>query len=131
MAQISGATPVTNALAAVRDFALANGVEGQDLSRLCVIVEELIANLYEHGGVGPEEIVELSLAPESDGVRIIVTDPGRPFDPRLAKSGKRRPSRGGGAGIDIVRQWVSQIDYEFEDGRNCLQLLVPLRREGS
>ena len=129
LAHISGATPVTNAIEAARDFALANGIVGHDLSRLCVIVEELITNLYEHGGVGPEEIVALSLAPESDGVRIILTDPGLPFDPRMAKSGKRRPSRGGGAGIDIIRHWVSRIDYGVADGRNRLELLVPLRGE--
>ena len=129
LVNISGATPVTNAIEVARDFALANGVVGHDLSRLCVIVEELIANLYEHGGVGPEEIVELSLARESDGVRIIVIDPGRPFDPRMARSGRPRPSRGGGAGIDIVRQWVSRIDYGVTDGCNRLELLVPLRGE--
>ena len=87
MVQISGATPVTNAIEVAREFALANGVVEHDLSRLCVIVEELMANLYEHGGVGPEDIVELSLARESDGVRIIVIDPGPPFDPRMAIQG--------------------------------------------
>lgn len=129
LAHISGAAPVTNAAKVARDFAVANGITGDDLSRLCVIVEELFANLYEHGGVGPDELVDLSLSRASDGVQIIVIDPGRPFDPRVARSGKRQSSRGGGAGIDIVREWASQIDYGVTDGRNCLELVVPLRAD--
>ena len=128
--QISGATPVIDAVELTRDFAGAHGISGHDLSRLCVIVEDLIANLYEHGGVEPDEIVEMSLCAEPNHVRMVVTDPGRPFDPRLARKGRRRPSRGGGAGIDIVRRWASDIDYGPKDGRNRLQLLVRLRGEG-
>ncbi len=127
LVRIAGATPVTDAANVARDFAVANEISGSDLSRLCVIIEELFANLYEHGGVTHDELVEMSLSTGADGVRIIVVDPGRPFDPRDAKSSKRRSERGGGAGIDIVRSWASHVDYRTSEGRNRLELLFPLR----
>lgn len=129
LVQIGGATPVTDAANIAHDFAVANEISGSDLSRLCVIIEELFANLYEHGGVTHDELVEMSLSMHAGGVRIIVVDPGRPFDPRDAKSGKRRPERGGGAGIDIVRTWASQVDYHTSEGRNRLEVVIPLRRD--
>lgn len=128
--RISGANPVTDAAHATRAFAVENRIVGGDLSRLCVIVEEVFANLTEHGGVGPDDFVDLSLSTGPDGVRIVIIDPGRPFDPRVARPGQRRPDRGGGAGIDIVRSWASHIDYRSSAGRNRLALLVPLRGDG-
>lgn len=128
---ISGAKPVTDATNAARDFAVENEVTGSDLFRLCVIVEELFANLYEHGGVAHDGLVEMSLSTGPDGVRIIIIDSGRPFDPRDAKSAKRRPARGGGAGINIVRSWASHVDYRVSNGRNHLEVVIPFRIDGS
>ncbi len=127
MVQIGGATPVTDAANVARNFAVANHIDGSDISRLCVIIEELFANLYEHGGVTHDELVQMSLSTSVGGVRIVVVDPGRPFDPRDAKSSRPRSERGGGAGIDIVRGWASQFDYRRSEGCNRLELLVPLR----
>ena len=118
---------MTDAASATRTFAAANGISGDDLSRLCVVVEEWVANLYEHGGVGPHETVEIALAADPKGVRIVIVDPGRAFDPRRSKPGGGLPERGGGAGIDIIRKWASHIDYRVVDGRNRLDLLIPLR----
>lgn len=101
-------------------------IDGSDPSRLCVIIEKLFANLYEHGGVTHDELVKMSLSTSVRGVRIVVVDPGCPFDPRDAKSSKRRSERGG-AGIAIVRSRASQFDYRRSEGRNRLELLVPLR----
>lgn len=128
--RISGANCVTDAADAMRAFAVENRIAGRDLSRLCVIVEELFANLTEHGGVRPEDFVDLALSSDSNGVRLVIVDSGRPFDPRLARSGKRRPDRGGGAGIDIVRSWATHIDYRSFAGRNRLALLIPLSGDG-
>lgn len=128
--RITGANLVTDAADATRAFAVENRISGGDLSRLCVIVEELFANLVEHGGVGPDASVDLLLSTCPDGVRIVIIAPGRPFDPGLARPGQRRPDRGGGAGIDIVRSWASHIDYCSSAGRNRLALLIPLRGDG-
>lgn len=128
--RIGGATSVSDAADAMRAFAIENCVVGADLSRLCVIVEEIFANLIEHGGVGPDDMVDLSLSTDPDGVRIAIVDPGQPFDPRSVSPAHRHPDRGGGAGINIVRSWASHIDYRPSAGRNHLTLLIPLRGDG-
>lgn len=87
---------MTDAASATRAFAAANGISGDDLSRLCVVVEEWVANLYEHGGVAPDKTVEITLANDPKGVRILILDPGRAFDPRKDEPGKGLPERGGG-----------------------------------
>ena len=47
-----------------------------DVSRLCVVIEELVANLYEHGGLTGSDAIDLSL----------VSAPGRNYD-RAVRSG--------------------------------------------
>ena len=96
-------------------------------ARLAIIVEELAANLIEHGGVGGDGEIELLLAHEADGVRIVLSDSGAAFDLRTAPSEEAIPERGGGAGIDLVRAWTEIVDYHSEPGRNRLELRLPVR----
>jgi len=99
------------------------------VSRLCVILEELVTNLYEHGSVSRSDGVALTLSTIPGAIRIVLADPGEPFDPRTARSTKRRPARGGGAGINIVRAWTRFIDYNVRPGRNRLELLMPIHND--
>lgn len=101
-----------------------------ELARLSIIIEELVANLYEHGGVTAEQQVELRLASEPGGIRITILDPGTPFDPRSAPTPRARPERGGGAGIDMVSAWAEYVDYQVTDKGNRLELLLPVATRG-
>ena len=124
--RISGTNAVTQASDAARAFAEAQWLGEDEVARLCIIIEELVANLYDHGGVGREEEVILSLASEPKGLTITIADPGKPFDPRQPR-GKNDPSdRGGGAGIDIIRSWALITGYEVTDKGNRLELYLPL-----
>jgi len=125
--RLSGPTAVHDATAAARDFAEAGGLDEADASRLAVVVEELVTNLYDHGGLGEEDefFVELSLT-EVD-LRLVITDPGQPFDPGGADNGDL-PQRGGGAGLKLVRAWASQIRYQSAKGRNQLVVHLPVHR---
>ena len=124
---VSGATAVHDATTAARQYAERGGVADEDVSRLAVVVEELVINLYDHAEASPKEeiLVELSLS-EFD-LRLAVTDSGAPFDPGSADNGDL-PQRGGGAGLKLVRAWASQIRYQSADGRNQLVVHLPVRR---
>ena len=95
-------------------------------ARLAVIVEELVANLVEHGDVAAGTIIEFGMAATADGVRVVLIDDAAPFDPRTAPHVGDRPDdgRGGGAGLAIVRAWSRILAYSRIDGRNRLELLV-------
>lgn len=101
-----------------------------ELARLCIIVEELVANLYDHGGLSEVHEVKLSLESEPGGIRIIITDPAAPFDPRSSPTASRHAERGGGVGIDIVRAWAEFVAYSTTAEGNRLELLLPIGAQG-
>ena len=125
--RVSGTDAVTKASSAARRFGEAQWLTEDEVARLCIIVEELVTNLYDHGGVGHGDAVKLSLASEPGGIRIIIEDKGAPFDPRQPRQKKDEiTERGGGAGIDIVRSWAVITAYETSGSGNRLELVMPL-----
>ena len=123
---LRGKEAVVEASDAARAFGEAQWLTEDECARLCIIIEEMIANLYDHSGVAETDEVELSLASEPGGIRIVIVDPGAPFDPRSAPMPREQPERGGGAGIDIVRAWAEIVDYALIPEGNRLELLLPI-----
>ena len=111
-----------SALAACHDLAL----PPPDAARLSVVVEELVANLFDHAGLGQSDMIELSLSRTRHGVEVGIADSGAPFDPRSACP-SNTPSRGSGAGLDIVRRWAEVRSYVPGPPLNRLHLWVPVR----
>ena len=126
--RLKGAGAITQASAAARAFGEAQWLSEDETARLCIIIEELLVNLYDHGGVTGEDEVRLELESEADGLRVVIVDPGKPFDPRQALVRSDSPERGGGAGIDIVRAWAQLVSYEAAPKANRLELVLPILR---
>jgi serine/threonine-protein kinase RsbW len=124
--QLQGRGAVTEASGAARAFAEEQQLAEDDRARLCIAMEELVANLYEHGGLTNLDRIELSIGRVADGIRVVIVDPGKPFDPRSSSPKRERPDRGGGVGIDIVRSWVKFIDYRVTSQGNRLELVLPI-----
>lgn len=106
--------------AAARRFAVDRCLAPAQAARLAILVEELVSNAREHGGVADEEQIDLTLADGAEGLVVILTDPGRSHDPRSHVAADWVPERGGGAGLDLVRQWTDILDYRRIAGRNEL-----------
>jgi anti-sigma regulatory factor (Ser/Thr protein kinase) len=124
--QLQGSEMVRQALAAAREFGDAEGFARDQSARLCIVIEELLTNLRDHGGLTDEAMVQLDLAREPAGIRVRLADPGRPFDPRTAQPNREPAARGGGVGIEIVRAWAKFIDYQVTPEGNRLELIVAL-----
>jgi serine/threonine-protein kinase RsbW len=127
--RLQGTDAVRQAADAAREFGEAQLLNQDELARTCIVIEELIANLYDHGGLTGEDHVELSFLSEPEGIRVTIADPGNPFDPWAAPLRRERPRRGGGAGIDIVRAWAQFVRYDVMPEGNRLEFLLPLRPE--
>jgi anti-sigma regulatory factor (Ser/Thr protein kinase) len=123
---VRGRASITEASLAARAFGEAQWLTEDECARLCIIIEELVANLFDHAALSDADAVALTLASEPDGIRIVIVDPGAPFDPREAPSPRERPERGGGAGIDLVRAWAQIVDYAQVPEGNRLELLLPI-----
>ena len=121
---LSGAAVVGDAVAATRRFANGEALPADDAARLCVIVEELVTNLLEHGA--SRAPIGLALERSATAVRIVIDDGCQPFDPRSADDATVVPARGGGAGLRLVRAWAEILGYDRVAGRNRLELLFPL-----
>jgi serine/threonine-protein kinase RsbW len=102
-------------------FAQAAGLQPADGDRLCVIVEELVANVFEHGGA---TVARLALRHHDGSVGIELTDDGAAFDLRTAPLSHVRPARGGGAGLAIVRAWTDALGYERHGQLNISRLAL-------
>lgn len=124
---LTGGDAISQATNAARAFGKTQGLAEEHVARLCILIEELVANLFEHGGVTGADQVELMLLGEPLGIRVILVDPGMPFDLRLAPPGQGNSDRGGGVGIDIVRAWAQIVGYDVTAEGNRLEFLLPLR----
>lgn len=94
-------------------------------ARLAIIVEEIVANVVEHGDCPPGSELVLMIAKDGDRIEVSVEDGGTAFDPRSHVSeATMPPPRGGGAGLALVTHWAKTIDYSRVDGRNRLKLIL-------
>lgn len=95
--------------------------------QLNLVLEELITNTVSYGhpdGAGAP--IRLRMERLGDVVEIDVVDEGVAFDPRTAPEpdldAALEERSAGGLGIYFVRQFVDELDYRREAGRNHLRL---------
>jgi anti-sigma regulatory factor (Ser/Thr protein kinase) len=98
--------------------------------RLALLVEELAANVANHGAAGADgaTAVRVSIALEADGVRLVIEDDGRAFDPlSLPAPDTDLPlesRRIGGLGVHLSRQLARSLAYARDGGRNRVVALL-------
>ncbi|MCM1283419.1 MAG: ATP-binding protein [Muribaculaceae bacterium] len=97
-------------------------------AQIDIAIDELFSNIVHyayHPGTGPAT-VRVEVLEEPLSVVITFIDQGVPYDP-LAKADpdvtlsaeEREP---GGLGIYIVKKNMSEITYEYKDGKNILRI---------
>jgi len=123
---LRGNEAIRQASVAAQAFGEVQLLNPDELARLCIVVEELVANLYDHGGLGPLDEVVLSMSRDQGGIGVSISDPGAPFDPWTALPKTDRPERGGGVGIEIVRAWALFTSYDTSPHGNRLEFLLPI-----
>lgn len=124
--RLRGERPIGLSIDAARQFGAEQLLTKEALARLCIVIEELIANLYDHGGVTDRDEVELTLRRDPQGIRIFMVDPGAPFNSWSAPPASEQEIRGGGAGIRLIQAWAELVSYRSSSGANRLELLLPL-----
>ena len=107
---------------------------GQDLDlnpavvfELNLALDELVTNVLthgqEHGGVAG---VHVALNCGAEGLEIVISDDGAPFDPNQAPTPDTAcdlDSRCvGGLGIHLAKSLMDELEYKYEDGRNVTTL---------
>ena len=113
-------------LASTHGFADRAGLDESQLQRLCIIVEELASNAFDHGKA---RHVTLSLEVMGGAIRISLRDDGGHFDLREYVPAERPPEEtGGGAGIAMVSAWCDVLDYGSGRDGNHLDLVLRIAK---
>jgi serine/threonine-protein kinase RsbW len=121
-----------NDLAAIRQFVAQavrdEGLDDQVVPDLQLAVDEVCANVIEHGYAGQGGEIEVTVEAIEGGVQARVRDWGTPFDPQAipipdvtAPLEQRRP---GGLGLYLVRQVLDDIRFEFDAQRGNIVTMI-------
>ena len=124
--EIAGSTALGDAVAATRRYASDLRLGARDEARLCIIIEELVTNMIEHGGIGLKQPIAIEYALTDASVTLVIENQGPAFDPRRHSDGNDIPDRGGGAGLRLVAAWSEIVSYDSAGANNRLELRIPL-----
>ena len=97
--------------------------------QITVAVEEIFVNIanYAYGDETGEATVRIDRTEEKEGVAVVFTDGGMPFDPlEKADPDVSLPAderQIGGLGIYMVKKSMDDIRYRYIDGKNELTLV--------
>jgi serine/threonine-protein kinase RsbW len=117
---------VSHALDLVEAFLQGFEADANIRARLAIIVEELVANIVEHGQSSIDAPISLILARNGTDIDLVLSDAGVVFDASIpVLQSACPPERGGGAGLALVQSWVSAMSYRRVDGRNILEVIIP------
>ncbi len=107
---------------AVRDEILEKTPDRALGLRACLACEEAFANIVLYSGA---TAIWVSVAPEGEGLCVILEDDGIPFDPfaNEAKDKQFEELDEGGMGIGIIRDSTREATYRREADHNVLVLL--------
>ena len=124
--RVTGPQAVIDAVEVAREFGTGQWLSDEELARLCILVEEWVANLYDHGSVSLSDVIEIEFEAEKLGLHVTITDPGTPFDPRHLPIDFVRTDGGAGAGMDLMKAWATVVSYDIGPTGNRLVLLFPV-----
>ena len=109
------------------DFALKAGLSDKDLFALQIVVEELVTNVIDYGGVpAGEHAVRVDLSTDNGELLIRIADRGKEYNPLLREDpdvtlpAEQRPI--GGLGVHFCKKLTDAQSYERRVGCNVLKL---------
>ncbi len=111
---------------ATDDLAAAlESVPGKAKNKLLVAADEIFANIVRHSGA-TRWTLSVVLTHHPEGVRLVISDDGKPFDPLIHRDPDTTLSAAerdvGGLGILIVKKTMSPVTYRRRNGNNILSI---------
>ncbi len=113
--------------AALDEAAEAFAIPPKVLFEINVSLDELLTNVISYGFPdGGEHEIQLEIEPIPDGLKMVLSDGGAPFNPIEAEEPDLdcpvEERRIGGLGIMFVRKMMNTMDYAREGDRNVVTL---------
>ncbi len=111
----------------IRAYGSEAGVDDAFTYHIDLCLDEAVSNIIRYGYEdGSRGTITISLERLDDGIRAVVTDGGREFNP-LRQPAPAVPTTledvpVGGLGIHLMRAFADVFEYRREDGRNIVTL---------
>ena len=109
-------------LTTIREFVVQSGreldLEDEALFELQLAVDEACTNVIKHAYGGRGGMIEVTVEPDEDGVRVVIRDWGKPFElqkipvPDVTLPLEQREL--GGLGLFLMHRLVDDIRFEFD-----------------
>jgi anti-sigma regulatory factor (Ser/Thr protein kinase) len=105
------------------------GVPADQIHRLDLCLNEALANIITHGGATAlafpiRLLFDVCHGQNTSEATVTVSDAGAAFDPVAAplkpQAGTLAEAEPGGLGLLMIRSFVDQLNYRYNDGRNHL-----------
>ncbi len=113
------------------EFGDAAGLSAKDLFALQIVVEELVTNVVDYGGVpAGQHAARVDLEARDGILTIVITDRGKEYnplereDPDVTLPAEERPI--GGLGVHFCKKLTDAQSYARVDGQNVLTLTKKL-----
>ena len=117
----------------VEENAIRAGLNGVQVNRIMLVLEEAVLNIIHHAYDGQGGKLELCCTPAQEGLEISLIDEGPPFNPLeapvLEVDTNIASHKIGGMGIHLIRGLTDALSYRREGERNVLTLRF-LRKSG-
>ena len=129
----------TQNLAVIREFVNSIGVQagldGMDISKVELAVDEACANVIEHAygqDISKEVVIRATF--DDEALRITVRDTGRGFDPDSVQQAEIErlvaERKSGGLGMRLMKQLMDEVRYEIEPGhKNELHMMKRIKKK--
>lgn len=107
-------------------------IPADDLFQLNMVLEEAVVNVVDYAYPGQTgKPIRLEVSTDGRVFDFVLTDEGVPFDPTkdsdepdIEQGAEERPI--GGLGIYLVKQYMSNVRYRREGGKNVLSMTYEL-----
>jgi len=114
-------------VAAFEEFCRASGVPKLTQQAADVALEEHLTNVLSYGfAPAAEKFVEVSMSVSGDSLTVEVVDKGKEFNPLEAPAVDTSlpldQKEIGGLGVHLMRQFMDELSYAREGGRNVLRM---------
>lgn len=118
-------------MGAVSSFAAAERIPAIALQRLDLVIDEILTNAINYGGMtGMRQVIKVAVEKMDGRLTLEVYDPGRAFDPlSLAEPDWDIPLEKrsiGGLGVHLVRSLTDEVAYERRGEHNRFVAVIDL-----
>ena len=108
-------------------FAKDNKLANKVIHDVQLALDEVVTNIVEYGYDDDDEhLIDIKFILNEQSLKIIIIDDAKPYnildkkDPDTSQSLDEKPI--GGLGIYLVKRLMTNIDYDYRDGKNHLLL---------